>query len=236
MTPQTPSVAGLDGRPDVHVWMTPLEAAEELGCTEGQINRRLDEGDFESRVNRNGVLQVSVCLTKRPDIDETPVARAMPIIKTLAPVAPAPAPASAAIAGMIMPFAPPMSWQKVMELKRARRSSRIAWASAAAMFLIAGAAALYSYTSTLVAVPPTVAQAPDLSQKISDASAKATTLVAERDALAAKLAESKQALSKVQAELTVDRNVEDTLFKAVLASHEAKAGQAKSPVLADISN
>jgi hypothetical protein len=208
--------------------MTPQEAAEELGAPVGAIDRRLDEGDFESRVNRDGVLQVLVCLTKRPVIEPQQPSRVMPTVTTL----PALVPAMPAVGGTLMPFGPAMSWQKLVELRRARRSARFAWTAAAAMFLVASAAAIY--TATLVTSP--APNAPDLSGQLASTSAAANTLASERDTLRAQLAQSNQELVKVQSELVVDRNVEDTLIKAALAAHAAKTSQARSSLLADSSN
>jgi hypothetical protein len=60
-------------------------------------------------------------------------------------------------------------------------------------------------------------------------------LSAERDQLKSQLAQATDSLTKVQGDLVVERNVEDQLLQAALASHAAK-GTSKNQVVADGSN
>lgn len=222
MTAEAPSIVVEGGRPDVHVWMTPEEAAETLATSVSDIDRRLDEGDLESRVAEDGALQVLVCLPKR-----TTPATAVVVPRLARPAAPAQS---------LMPLARAMSWAQADRVREAERSARRGWTAAAAMLLAAGVAGYFAWNTNPPAAATQITATPDLSGQLADASASVSSLSAERDTLRAQVAHANQKLAKVEAELVVDRNVEETLIKAALAARAAKESQPKSPVFADSSN
>ena len=103
------------------------------------------------------------------------------------------------------------------ELRRARRSARLAWSVTAAMLLGGSAAA--------VVTARTIGEARErvrsLSAQIDRMSDSTNTLSTERDQLIGQLADARQTLARTEGELAVDRRIEDTLIKAVLAAHSA---------------
>jgi hypothetical protein len=96
------------------------------------------------------------------------------------------------------------------------RPSLTPWAAVAVILLLLGSMAAG------IGFGPRKAP-PDLTDKLQAATASAEAMVAERDQLKAQLAEANEALAKAQNDLTVERNIEDTLFKAI---QSAKATQA----------
>ena len=228
MKSQNPSAGPQGVKPSIHIWMTPEEAAEEMGTLVAEVDRELDQGDLETRVNREGVLQVLVNLNAKPVTDQAPpVEPTLPTVTTLAPLAPEPQPA---VSGTLMPLMAPLSWQKTLQLRRAERSARWGWAAAAAMFLMA-AGALYLAATPAPAPANNSAQ---IASQLADVTNTVSALTVERDSLRSQLAQNNATLSKVQSELAVDRNVEDTLLKAALA---AKANQStKSQIVTASTN
>lgn len=251
----TPAV----GLPDIHVWMTPEEAAETLSTSLASVDRQLDQGDMESRVNDGGELQVLICLPKRPKAE--PATMVIDRVNTLPVV-------RASIGDEMLPLVQAMRQVQGNDgVRRARRAARIAWAAAAAILLAAGGTTALSVTAAMRArnlataatqkLDDTTAQqnnadsenvalqtdkaalaAADesLTKANAELSAKLQALCAERDGLKTQLAQANDALHKSEDQLVVERNVEDQLIQAALASHAAKAGQLKNQVVADGSN
>jgi hypothetical protein len=182
------------------------------------IDLRLREGDLESRVNDAGTLEVLVHLPSRPSAPREPA--------QFQSAAPAPLPSSQTL----MPLLRKPKWDRIEDTRWARRSARVAWAVAAMMLVAAGTASLI--TASVVAGAREKSR--DLSRKLEIISLAADDLTSQRDRLRGQLADTSEALTKAQGELVVERNVEDTLFKAVQAAHAQKATDPKSPQFADV--
>jgi hypothetical protein len=246
------------GLPDIHVWLTPEEAAQTLSRSLSSVDQQLDQGDMESRVNDEGELQVLICLPKR----EKP-----------APVAPTSiervnATARASMGDTMLPLMHALRQTHGNETaRRARGSTRFAWAAAAAMLLAAGGAVAMSVTAAtrartvadvatrklgeasvwkanddgakaaLVADKATLAAAHSaMANTNAELTARVDALTTERDRLKGQLAQANDSLHKTEQDLVVERNVEDQLLTAALASHATKAGQPKNQMVADGSN
>lgn len=253
MTTEMASPAAVMSGPDIHVWMTPEEAAQALSTPVEAVERQLDEGDLDSRVNEEGMLEVLICLPKR---------------------APAPAPEPEVRLPAVRPIAEPVTLGQTMlplihamrhthtsgdEIRRARRSARRAWAMAAAVLIAAGGAVAVS-AGFAVRARSLAAQ---VTGQLDQSSAQAANLVTDKDTMAAsvetlreanaeltarlgkldeaqerlksQLTKANESLTKAQGDLAVERNVEDQLLQAALASHTAK-GTPKNQVVADGSN
>ncbi|HEY2589574.1 MAG TPA: hypothetical protein VGI81_27760 [Tepidisphaeraceae bacterium] len=246
------------GLPDIHVWMTPEEAAETLSTSLSSVDQQLDQGDMESRVNDEGELQVLVCLPKR----EKPKAMVPATIERVD------ATPRASLGDTMLPLMEALRQTQGSDAaRRAKRSARFAWATAAAILLAAGGTAALSVTAAtraravadtatckldeaatrqtndddakaaLIADKATLAAAQaSMSKTKGELAAKLDALTSERDRLKGQLAHANDALHKAEQDLVVERNVEDQLLTAALASHAAKAGQPKNQVVADGSN
>lgn len=254
MTTETASLAALAGGPDIHVWMTPEEAAQTLSIPAENVERQLDEGDLDSRVNEDGMLEVLICLPKRAAAPAHEPETRMPIVRE---------PAEPVTIGQTMlPLIQAMRHTHTSgdEARRIRRSARRAWSAAAAILVLAGGAVAVS-ASFAVRARSVAAQ---ITQKLDESSEQATNLVNDKESLAAsretlreanaeltaklsklteeqdrlktQLSQATESLTKVQGDLVVERNVEDQLLQAALASHAAKASLARNQVVADGSN
>jgi hypothetical protein len=256
----TPAV----GLPDIHVWMTPEEAAETLSTSLSNVDQQLDQGDMESRVNDEGELQVLICLPKREKVTTAPAA-----------VERVNATPRASVGDTMLPLMQALRQTQGNDAaRRAKRSARFAWATAATILFAAGGAVALSVTaamkartiadaatqkldeaamrrtnddgtkaalvadkSALIADKATLAAAHEaMSKTNAELAAKLEALTSERDRLKSQLAQANDALHKTEQDLVVERNVEDQLLTAALANHAAKAGQQKNQVVADGSN
>ena len=250
----TPAV----GLPDIHVWMTPEEAAETLSTSLSSVDRQLDQGDMESRVNDEGELQVLVCLPKR-EKRATAAPAAIERVNAMP---------RASVGDTMLPLMAALRQTQGNDAaRRARRSARIAWAAAAAILLAAGGTVAMNVTAAmrartladaathkldeaatrqtnddgtkaaLIADKETLAAAQDaISKTNAELTTKLEALTSERDGLKNQLAQVNDSLRKAEQDLVVERNVEDQLITAALANHAAKAGQPKNQVVADGSN
>lgn len=281
MITDTASPTVILGGPDIHVWMTPEDAACTLSTPVENVERQLDEGDLDSRVNEEGMLEVLICLPKRSEtapaepvvlgevederdmeaklkIESDPLVEAAPemglslVRETAEPIT---------LGQTMLPLIHAMRHTHGSgdEIRRARRSARRAWAAAAAAFLLAGGAVAASIayvlqartttsevtqqldqsaaqTATLASDKDTLAASQEsLREANTELTAKLTKLTAEQDQLKTQLSQATGSLTKAQGDLAVERNVEDQLLNAALASHAAKATQPKQ-VVADGSN
>ena len=254
MTTETASLAAVAGGPDIHVWMTPEEAAQTLLLPVETVERQLDEGDLDSRVNEDGMLEVLICLPKRAEADvETEVEAPLPMVRE---------PAMQVTLGQTMlPLIHAMRHTHTMgdEVRLARRSARRAWAMAAAVLIAAGGAVAVSagfavrartmtaqitrqldqsstQTASLVTDKDTLAaSAETLREANAELTSKLNKLNEEQGRLKSQLSLANESLTKAQGDLAVERNVEDQLLQAALASHAAK-GMPKNQVVADGSN
>lgn len=257
----TPAV----GLPDIHVWMTPEEAAETLSTSLSNVDQQLDQGDMESRVNDEGELQVLICLPK----PEKRLAAPGPAVERVN------ATPRASVGDTMLPLMQALRQTQGNDAaRRAKRSARFAWATAATILLAAGGtvalsvtaamrartiadaatqkldeaamrrtnddgtkAALVADKSALIADKATLAAAHEaMSKTNAELAAKLDALTSERDRLRGQLAQANDALHQSEQDLVVERNVEDQLLTAALANHAAKAGQQKNQVVADGSN
>lgn len=212
---------------------------------------------MESRVNDEGELQVLVCLPKRAKRTMVPA--------TIERVDATP---RASLGDTMLPLMEALRQTQGNDAaRRARRSARFAWATAAAILLAAGGTVALSVTAAVRArdvadaatrkldgaatrqTSEDGAKAALIADKAMLAAAKETTsrtnaeltarldaLTSERDRLKGQLAQANDALHKTEQDLVVERNVEDQLLNAALASHAAKAGQMKNQMVADGSN
>ncbi|HSU66733.1 MAG TPA: hypothetical protein VLJ39_07670, partial [Tepidisphaeraceae bacterium] len=220
MTLETPSIER-PVNPDIHIWMTPEDAAQTLATPVSVIDRQLDEGDLDSRVTRDGVLEVLICLPKK----RIPLANpTMQVVNV---------PARVPRHHDVMPIARAFNWTNQEQVERAYRSSRRAWTVAAAMLLVAGATAYVGRVTApaaevlpqpLAAVTPSPI-VPDLSEPLAQTSKELSQVSADRDHLRDVLDQAQKTLEKTKEELAVDRNVEDQLIKAALANHAARSGK-----------
>lgn len=284
MITETESPASFVGGPDIHVWMTPEEAARTLSTPVENVERQLDEGDLDSRVNEDGMLEVLIVLPKRSSTAPTelklvsdseiayepetmpeeaesmadsqtelePETRLSLVRETEEPIT---------LGQTMLPLINAMRHTHTSgdEIRRARRAARRAWAAAAAIFVLAGGAVATSATyalrvrttadqitqqldqSTATAANLTsdkdtlAASQETLREANAELTAKLTKLTAEQDQLRTQLSQATGSLAKAQGDLVVERNVEDQLLQAALASHAAKGIPAKQ-VVADGSN
>lgn len=277
MITDTASPAALVSGPNIHVWMTPEDAAQMLSTPVENVERQLDEGDLDSRVNEYGMLEVLVVLPKRnsmvpaePEIASEPeiMSENEIVFETqmesepetqLSLVRETPEPIT--LGQTMLPLIHAMRHTHTSgdEIRRARRSARRAWAAAAAIFLLAGGAVAASATyamrarttaeqvaqqldqssvaaATLVSDKDTLAASQEsLRETNAELTAKLAKLTAEQDRLKTQLSQATDSLTKAQGDLVVERNVEDQLLQAALASHAAK-GTAAKQVVADGSN
>lgn len=277
MTTDTASPVAFIGGPDIHVWMTPEDAAKTLSMPVENVERQLDEGDLDSRVNEDGMLEVLIVLPKRsgaapaepeavfePDMSsETEMeleAEMQPESETrLSLVRETDEPVT--LGQTMLPLIHAMRHTHTSgdEIRRARRSARRAWVAAAAILVLAGGAVATSATyalrarttadqvarqldqsstetASLVSDKDTLAASQEtLRGANAELTAKLAKLTAEQDQLKTQLTQTTDSLTKAQGDLVVERNVEDQLLQAALASHAAKGTPAKQ-VVADGSN
>jgi len=187
---------------------------------------------------------VLICLPTRasaPRIDEL-----SSVEETLRP--------AATIGQTMMPLIQAMRYTSTAgdDLRIARRSVRRAYALAAAVILAAGGAVAISGTLAVRAqrasnqatqhvddaaleTAKTTDERTTLETEKQTLAGQVEMLSAERDQLKSQLAQATDSLTKVQGDLVVERNVEDQLIQAALASHAAK-GSSKNQVVADGSN
>jgi hypothetical protein len=223
-----------DSQPHIHLWVTSREAADMLHCDERDIHEQMDSGDLDTRVTEAGVEEVLICLPSRDplmpadEVDEltiledqtspqatsrrTTSQRTAPQMRVEA----APEEDPELVSG-VLPMMQALRWTQADGIKRARRSAKIAWAIAATLVFttIGSIAAVVLEASMHRRQLETMA---DEVQSVSDAN---TRLAGDKIELARDLQELRQSNSKIQEELAVDREVEDTLLKAAV---KAKGG------------
>jgi len=218
MTAETSSSVVLDAPPDIYLWMAAAEATEALDASIETIELRAREGDLESRVNDQGEIEVLVRLSSRVGrLIDSPLACS--IQERRLPGGPT-----------LLPLSGANHWNTRPAATPSRRSTRLAWSVAAAMVLVAGTAALFAASIAIGARDKST----DLSRRLEMVSLAVNDLSSQRDRLRGQLSDATSELTKVQGELAVDRNVEDTLFKAIQTAQSRKTGESKSPQFADI--
>lgn len=220
----------VEARPHVHLWMTIQEAAEILDVSVGMLERKKDEGEIASRVVADGTEEVLICLPEHPAVS---VRAAMaPMIDALSEIertlAPAPIPPTLPTRKPATPLAPlDVRWTRQQDVRKARRSARVAWAMAATMALCGAGATLWFVQQSGDARQQVDSMA-DQVQRMSQLNAQLTSRKAQLDI---QLAEARQTVEKFQGQLAVERNIEDTLLKAAIHRHNAL--QASSTAMLD---
>jgi hypothetical protein len=207
--------------PHIHLWVTSREAADMLHCDERDIHEQMDAGDLETRVTEAGVEEVLICLPSRDplmptdDDDLTILDELDPSAATTrANAAPAEDPD---LHSGLLPMMQALRWTQSDGIRRARRSARLAWAVAAVLALTAGGA-IAVLVLEATSHHRQIETMADEVQSVSDAN---TRLAGDKIQLARDLLDLRQSNSKIQEELAVDRDVEDTLLKAAV---KAKGG------------
>lgn len=222
MIPGTPAIGARPGRPDIHVWMSLEEAADAMAISVAEIHEKIDLAELESRINRQGVTEVLVLLPQqRPSID------VVGEVEIEAEVEEADATGTT-----LESLLTSVEETSVDEARQARRSARLAWATAMAMFLgVCGTSIFAAYTWA-----DSQNQLQDMAAKLSQTSETAGRLSGERDKLAAQITEYRQATARAQGELAVERKIEDTLFKAALNARANVPARPARTAVADTSN
>ena len=221
-----------DAKPHIHLWVTPLEAAQMLRCQERDIHEQMDSGDLETRVTEAAVEEVLICLPSRDPLMPLDDADDFAIIEESAPAKHGVRVATGSsddpdLSSGLLPMMQALRWTQEDGIRRARKSAKIAWAMAATLALAAGGAI------TAVALESSdhhhqIETMADEVQSVSDAN---TRLAGDKIQLARDLLDLRQANSKIQEELAVDRDVEDTLLKAAV---KARGGvPSRSTAMAD---
>jgi hypothetical protein len=243
MIAETAPLRVADGKPNIHVWMTLSQAAETLRVGEPVVSRQIEWGELESRVTADGSREALVCLPRRASDQIATAAQEFEAESavgqlTLSSVVrsdgesedAAPPDDWASVAATLLPAMrklPPMPGRNI---HRTHRSAQFAWTAAALMLFAVCASTLMA----LRAVTVSRVKYQSASGRLHQTTDQAAMLAAERNRLKQQLTEANQVAAEAQAELVVDRKVEDTLFKAALAARAASAEQ-KSRVFADVS-
>ena len=205
-----------DAKPHIHLWVTSLEAANMLHCDEADIHEQMDSGDLEIRVTEAGVEEVLICLPSRDPLMPSDTADEDFVIidepetgKSTVRVDAEPA-EDAELQSGLLPMMQALRWTQEDGVRRARRSAKIGWAVAATLaILTAGSiAAVVLEASLNHRQLETMA---DEVQSVSDAN---TRLAGDKAQISHDLQELQQAHAKIQEELAVDREVEDTLAES----------------------
>ena len=217
MTAETSSSGALDAPSDIYLWMTVAEAAETLDDSVETIQLWARDGDLESRLNEQGEIDVLVRLSSKPRSLTAP--GILSVQERRMPGGPA-----------LLPLPRSTRWNPRSGTAAAHRLNPLAWSVAAAMTLVAGTASLIAAS---IAVGSRDKSA-DLSRKLDMVSLAVDDLSTQRDQLRGQLTNSNEELTKVQGELAVDRNVEDTLFKAIQTAQAQKSLIARSAQFADV--
>jgi hypothetical protein len=118
---------------------------------------------------------------------------------------------------------------QLQEARGAKRSARMGWSFAAVMLVVVSAGSALGVRAIVLSRQ----RISDMNERVQRSGAEITAVAAERDALRSRLSEAREAAARVEGELAVERQVEDTLFKAALASHASGKAPANSPVFAN---
>jgi len=216
--------AASSSQPHVHLWVTSREAADLLHCDERDIHEQMDSGDLETRVTNDGVEEVLICLPNRDPLMPADEEDELTILdEQISPRSKSKPRAQAApeedpeVTSGVLPMMQALRWTQADGIQRARRSAKIAWAVAAVLVFttIGSIAAVVLEGITHRHQLETMA---DEVQSVSDAN---TRLAGDKIQMARDLMDLRRSNSKIQEELAVDREVEDTLLKAAV---KAKGG------------
>lgn len=219
--PENPTTGARPGRPDIHVWMNLDEAADATGLSLADIHEKIDLADLETRINRDGVAEVLVLLPQRASADHAAD------VEIDAQVTDAES-GEVTLDSLLTS----VEETSIDEARQARRSARLAWATAMAMFLgVCGTSIFAAYTWA-----DAQNQLQAMSEKISQLSETGSRLSGERDKLAGQITEYRQAAARAQGELAVERKIEDTLFKAALSARATAPAHVARTAVADTSN
>jgi hypothetical protein len=208
-------------QPHVHLWVTSHEAADLLHCEEREIHEQMDSGDLETRVTEAGVEEVLICLPSRDpfmplDDDDLTILEELEPTDSRKPTSNASTDDPDLRSG-VLPMMQALRWTQSEDIRRARRSARIAWALAA-IFALAAGGAITAVALEMTSHHQQLETMADEVQSVSDAN---TRLAGDKIQLSRDLLDLRQSNSKIQEELAVDREVEDTLLKAAV---RAKGG------------
>jgi hypothetical protein len=220
----------VEARPHVHLWMTIHEAAEILDVSVGMLERKKDQGEIPSRVVADGTDEVLICLPEHPAVS---VRAAMaPMIDALTEIertlAPAPIPPTLPVRKSATPLVPAdVRWTRAQDVRKARRSARLAWAMAAVITL-SGAGGVLFFVQQSGATRQQIETMADQVQRMAEQNAQ---LASQKSQLGSQLAEARQTAEKFQGQLAVERSIEDTLLKAAIHRHNAL--QASSTAMLD---
>lgn len=235
MTPENGAAVVPGSGPRIHVWMTIEDAARELGTPAALLNCQLELGELESRPSDEGATEVLVALpprSKPADGAERVGVSIVPGRVDAEQIARVPSDSIPALAGALLPMLQAMRQAQREELRTARRWARLAWSVAAVLLLaFAGAAVLAGRTVTLTRSEVRLAneKLQHTAGERAELNAQRAALAADRDALRARLGEARQAAARLEGELAVERQVEDTLFRAALARHASASIAASTP-------
>jgi len=218
--------------PSVHVWMTLDKAAQTLGTPAALVSCQIELGELESRLSDEGAAEVLIALPPRCERSQAAERVGVSIVADKAQPSDAgnlPSETIPALAGALVPMLQSMRQAQLQEVRGAKRSARMAWSFAAVMLLAISAGAALGVR----AIALSRQRLSDMNEKAQRSGAEIAAVAAERDALRSRLSEAREAAARVEGELAVERQVEDTLFKAALASHASGKTPANSPVFAN---
>ena len=223
MSQQNAATAEPAVSPSVHVWMSLEDAAQTLATTPALLSCQLELGELESRLNEAGIAEVLIALP--PRAAKAPTAQRVGVSiatdGTRQDAGTLSSETIPALAGALVPMLQSMRQAQRQELRGAKRSARLAWTTAAIMLLGVSAAAAVGVR----AIALSRQRVTDLNEKVQQTGQQMNAVAAERDALRTRLGEAREAAAKIQGELAVERQVEDTLFKAALATHASEKAQ-----------
>lgn len=212
----------VDARPHVHLWMTTHEAAEILDVSVGVIERKRDAGELPARVTEDGTEEVLICIPEEPAVS---VRAAMaPMIDALSQIErqliPPPIPPAIQERRSLLKFGDNPRWTRASDVRKAKRSARVAWSLAAALMIAASGISVYFFQQISTSRQQVDVMADEL-QRVSMNKAQ----------LDQQLVEAKQVAQKAQGELLVERNIEDALLQAAIRNHAIM--QASSTAMVD---
>ena len=228
MIPETSAAIVTNALPDIHVWMTPQDAAATLGVEPSLIDAQVDCGDLETRITLDNAREVLIRLPRRAG---NPMAAAFSTERRIKADDKMVTHALSNGSLTLLPIASGTRRNRTRESYQPSLSTRLAWTSVAAMLLLSCALGLVASSHA----GSQRSQARNLAGELDKASARAEALAAEREQLRGQLAQMRQTEAQTQEQLAVERNVEDQLLKAAIASHNARLAQGQTAVFADSS-
>jgi hypothetical protein len=228
MIPENSAAIVTNALPDIHVWMTPQDAASTLGVEESLIEAQIECGDLETRITLDNAREVLIRLPRRAG---SPMAAAFSTQRRIKADDQLVTHALSHGSLTLLPIANGTRKNRTREALQPSLSTRLAWTSMAAILLLSCALGLVASSHA----GNQRLQARNLAGELEKASAKAEALSAEREQLRDQLTQLHQSAAQTEEQLAVERNVEDQLLKAAIAAHNARAAQGQAAVFADSS-